>query len=174
MEKTFQINEYTHLNQSKIHSNGVFASKLIPKGTKIIEYIGELISKEEGTKRSTSSYDAHKKDSNKGGVYIFDIDEENDLDGDVENNYAKYINHSCDPNCEFDGEGKKIWVNAMRDIQEGEELSINYGFAWDEKDYHEHVCKCGSPKCVGYILDEDHWPTLKEHLEKKKNLTPTQ
>jgi uncharacterized protein len=163
-----QINDYVHLKESKIHNKGVFASKLIPKGTKIIEYIGELISKEEGTKRSTQTHDANKKDFCKGGVYIFDIDEENDLDGDVENNYAKYINHSCEPNCEFDGVGKKIWVNSIKDIEPNEEITINYGFAWDEKDYYEHVCKCGSTKCVGYILDEDEWPKLKEHLEKKK------
>ena len=168
MQKTIQINENTYLKESKIHNKGVFASKFIKKGTKLIEYTGELISKEEGTRRSTQSHSEHKKDTSKGGVYIFDIDEEHDLDGDVENNYAKYINHSCEPNCEFDGSGKKIWVNALRDILKDEELSINYGFAWDEKDYHEHVCKCGSVKCVGYILDEDAWPTLKAHLEKKK------
>jgi SET domain-containing protein len=164
-----KINEFIHLTQSKIHSNGVFASKFIPKGTKIIEYTGELISKEEGTKRSTISHNEHKKDSSKGGVYIFDIDEEHDLDGNTENNYAKYINHSCEPNCEFDGEGKKIWVNSIKDIQKNEELSINYGFVWDEKDYHDHPCLCGSKKCIGYILDEDDWPKLKKHLKKLKN-----
>lgn len=167
MQKT-QINEYTYLKESKIHNKGVFASKKILKGTKLIEYTGELISKEEGTKRSTLTHDAQKNDSSKGGVYIFDIDEENDLDGNVENNYAKYINHSCEPNCEFDGEGKKIWVNAIKEIKKDEELSINYGFVWDEKDYHEHVCKCGSKKCIGYILDEDDWPKLKEHLKGKQ------
>lgn len=168
MQKTVQINEYTYLKNSKIHSNGVFASKEIIKGTKIIEYTGELISKEEGTKRSDLSHHAHKKDSSKGAIYIFDIDEKNDLDGDVENNYAKYINHSCDPNCEFEQEGKKIWVNTIKDIKKDDELTLNYGFVWDEKDYHEHPCLCGSPKCIGYILDEDDWPKLKEHLRKNK------
>lgn len=168
MQKKFEINEFIFLEESKIHNKGVFASKLIPKGTKIIEYTGELISKEEGTKRSTQTHNEHKKNSSKGGVYIFDIDEEHDLDGDIENNYAKYINHSCEPNCEFEGEGKKVWVNAIRDINKGEELSINYGFSWDEKDYHEHPCLCGSKNCVGFILDEEHWPKLKEHLKKIK------
>lgn len=167
-----QINEYLYLKESKIHSKGVFASKNIPKGIKLIEYTGELITKEEGTKRSESTQNAHKKDSSKGGVYIFDIDEEHDLDGDVENNYAKYINHSCDPNCEFEGEGKKIWVNSIKKIKKDEELSINYGFNWDEKDFHEHPCRCGSKKCVGYILDKDHWPKLKEYLSKKNRINP--
>jgi len=161
-----EINEYLYLEESKIHSKGVFASKPIPKGIRLIEYTGRLISKEEGSRLSDFTHVENKKDSSKGGVYIFDIDKEHDLDGDTENNYAKYINHSCDPNCEFDGEGKKIWVNTIKKIKKDEELSINYGFAWDEKDFHEHECKCGSKKCVGYILDKDEWPKLKKHLKK--------
>ena len=171
MQKTFQINEYIYLKESTIHGKGVFASKLIPSGTKIIDYIGELISKEEGTKRKDECLNKHKNDFSKGGVYIFDIDEENDLDGDIESNYAKYINHSCDPNCEFDGEGKEIWVNAIKDIKPEEELIVNYAFEFDEKDYLDHPCRCGSERCVGYILDEDDWPKLKAHLEKKKEET---
>ena len=164
-----QINEFTFLGESHIHNKGVFASKEIPAGQKVLEYTGELISKEEGTKRENDSIKRAKKDPTVAGTYILEIDEVNDLDGDVEGNYAKYINHSCEPNCEFDIIGKKVWVNALRKINEGEELLLNHGFEWNPKEFHKHPCRCGSPKCVGYILDEDEWPKLKEHLDKVKS-----
>jgi uncharacterized protein len=166
--KIIEINEFTYLKKSKIHNNGVFALKFIPKGTRLMEYTGELVSKEEGTKRCDLSHAEHKKNPNKGAIYIFDIDEENDLDGDTPDNYAKFINHSCETNCEYEQEGKKIFVQSTKDINKDEELTINYGFTWGEEDYFEHPCKCGSKNCVGYILDEDDWPKLKEHLKKKK------
>ena len=63
------------------------------------------------------------------------------------------INHSCDPNCEVFGSGLKVWVYAMKNIKKGEELSYDYGFNFDE-DYKQYPCKCGSEKCVGYIVRE--------------------
>ena len=74
-------------------------------------------------------------------------------DGDFKFNTARLINHSCEPNCEVFGEGKKIWIYAMTNIKKGDELSYDYGFRYDD-DYKNYPCKCGTNKCVGYIVRE--------------------
>ena len=66
---------------------------------------------------------------------------------------ARLINHSCNPNCEVEGKGLKLWIVAIKDIKKGEELSYDYGFGYDE-DYKQFVCKCGAKNCVGYIVRE--------------------
>ena len=164
--KIHKINDYVYLSESKIHGKGIFALTKIPSNTKIIQYKGELISKKEGAKRQKMYEDLSKKDSSKGAVYIFDIDEEHDLDGTCETNYAKNINHSCEPNCKYEIKNKEVWISSIREIQKGEEICFNYGFEWDTKDFMEFPCKCGSKKCVGYILEKESWPKLKEHLTK--------
>ena len=164
--KTIKINEFTYLKKSKIHNNGIFALKPIPKETKIIEYTGELISTEEGTRRCELSQAKHKKNPKNGSIYVMTIDKKHDLDGDTPTNYAKYMNHSCETNCEYIQEGKRVFIQSTKNIKKDEELTLNYNFAWNEEDYFEHPCKCGSKNCIGYILDKDDWPKLKKHLEK--------
>ena len=96
--------------------------------------------------------------------------ETHDLDGDVDDNDPKYINHSCNPNCEVDIIDGKVWLDTIKDIKKGEELSFNYGFDIDKEnpyDFKKHPCRCGSQKCVRYILCEDEWPKAKELLEKE-------
>lgn len=161
-QKTIQLlsdNELIYVKNSDIHGKGIYAAKDIAKGTKIIEYTGEKISKEESDKRIELQEKISKQDSLKGAVYIFELNDEYDIDGDFEYNTARLINHSCRPNCEFEIADDHIWIMALKDIKEGEELSYNYGF--DLEDYKDHPCKCGSKNCVGYILDEDHWVKLK-------------
>ena len=68
-------------------------------------------------------------------------------------NTARLINHSCDPNCEVDGKGLKLWISSIKDIKKGEELSYDYGFGYDE-DYKQFPCKCKSKNCCGYIVRE--------------------
>ena len=86
-----------------------------------------------------------------------------DLDGDFKYNTARLINHSCNPNCEVDGKGLKLWIFSLRDIKKGEELSYDYGFSFDE-DYKQFPCKCGSKNCCGYIVREgSRW-----RIKKKK------
>ena len=97
-------------------------------------------------------------------VYVFELNKLYDIDGSVSHNHAKLINHSCNPNCEVEIINNEIWISAIKNIKKNTELSYNYGYSYDT-DYVDHVCKCGSSKCVGYILDEDHWPKLKN----KKN-----
>ena len=166
-----KINEYIIIKESKIHHKGVFALKDIPKGTKIIEYIGEIISKEEGTRREKLSDELSRTDHTKAGTYIFEIDEEHDLDGDITENHARYINHSCNPNCESDIIDKKIWVIVTRDIKEDEELSYDYGFAFDEESFN-YPCKCGAKNCVGYIVRQEDWLQLTEAIEKRQKIKP--
>lgn len=167
MEQILSL-EDIYVKQSDIHSNGVFASIDIKKGTKVIEYIGEKITKEESEKRSITSIEMAKGNPQLGAVYIFELDDEFDIDGDFDYNVARLINHSCSPNCEVDISEGHIWIVALKDIKKDEELTYNYGY--DFEDYKDHPCKCGSDNCVGYILDDDHWPKLKE-LEGQSNST---
>jgi len=166
LEPTYS--KYIIVKNSKVHGKGVFAKCFILKGTKIIEYIGEKITKEEGDKRSDEQLELSKSNPELGSVYIFELDDDWDIDGNFEYNTARLINHSCNPNCEFDIKDGHIWISAKRDIKEGEELNYNYGY--DFEDYENHPCKCGSENCVGYILDEDHWPKLKELLKNKNKI----
>ena len=85
------------------------------------------------------------------------------LDGGMESNIARLLNHSCDPNCEAIQSRGRIWMTAKRDIKMGEELTFNYGF--DLENWEEHVCLCGTERCVGYIVDEDMWPGLLEKMQ---------
>lgn len=172
--KIHKINDYIYLCESKIHNKGVFALKNISSGTKLLEYKGELISKKEGTRREEESIKLSKKNPSLGATYIMEIDEENDLDGDTENNYAKYINHSCEPNCEFEVEGKAVWIYSTKNIKKDEEICCDYGFDFDEKNPFLHECKCGSKNCVGYIVQEEQREKLKEHLKKNKLKTNKQ
>jgi SET domain-containing protein len=157
---------YIQVRQSHIHHKGVFASRDIPEGTKIIEYVGEKITKHESDIRAEKVLNQAKNDNNKGAVYIFTLNKRYDIDGNVSWNTAGIINHSCDPNCEAIDFRGHIWICAMRDIKAGEELTYNYGY--DFVDWWEHPCKCGSPRCVGYILAEEHWPKLKRALARRK------
>ncbi len=158
-------NRYIEVRESKIHNKGIFAAEDIPEGTKIIEYIGEKISKKEGDKRAKRTTLDSKKNPINGAVYIFELNKKYDIDGNVPQNDAKYINHSCNPNCKVKIIQGKIWIVAKRKISKGEELLYNYGY--DMEDYHEHECKCGSKNCVGYIVGENYKEELIEKLSEK-------
>ena len=94
--------------------------------------------------------------------YIFNLTKKWDLDGSVEWNPARLINHSCEPNCEAIQEGKRIYIQALRDIETDEEITFDYGF--DVESYKDHPCLCGSAKCVGYIVGKDYLEELAEKL----------
>tara|TARA_Y100001980_G_C14213122_1_gene72020 strand:+ start:55 stop:537 length:483 start_codon:yes stop_codon:yes gene_type:complete len=155
------------LKKSKIHAYGVFAEKRIPKGTKIIEYIGEKVSRKEGDKRSEKRLKKHLHSKTTGSVYIFELNKHYDIDGSPNYNKAKYINHSCNPNCEVEITKNRIWIKSIKNIREGDELSYDYGFEFDEDDYKDHKCKCGSKKCIGYIISSDDWPKFKKFKKSK-------
>ena len=133
---------------SPIHGIGGFAGATIRRGTRIIDYRGEKIDKKEALLRC-------------GGCnpYIFALDEEWDLDGNVEWNPARFLNHSCAPNCAAEMTAGRIWIVAKRDISPGEEITFNYGY--DLEDYKDYPCRCGSPLCVGYIVAEEFFDHLR-------------
>ena len=127
---------------SLIQGTGGFAARDFAAGERVIEYVGERISKEESLRRCEAE-----------NWCIFSLDEEWDLDGAVDWNPARFINHSCAPNCDAECDAGRIWIIARRDIALGEELSFNYGY--DLVDYREHPCGCGAVNCAGFIVAEE-------------------
>lgn len=151
------------VRNSKIHGRGVYATQNIPKGTKIIEYVGELIDKEESEKRAWAQH-GKAQQTGDAAVYIFTLSKRWDIDGDVPWNIARLINHSCEPNCEAWIEGHRIFIHSLADIKAGDELTFDYGF--DVDCYEDHPCLCGRPKCIGYIVSREQWGELKKRLAK--------
>ena len=130
------------LKNSPIHGLGGFAKTAIPQGTRVVEYVGERISKRESLLRCEQNNEC-----------IFALSDEQDLDGNVAWNPARLLNHSCAPNCDAELQDDRIWIIARRDIQPGEEITFNYGY--DLENYRDYPCRCGSPHCVGYIVAEE-------------------
>lgn len=157
------MNEFLELRASQIHGRGVFSRQDVVAGTRLIEYVGERITKEESTRRGLAQYDKAQKEGC-AAVYIFDLDEGHDLDGDIPDNDAKYINHSCAPNAEAINEDGRIWIFALRDLRLGDELTFDYGY--DVSHWKEHPCRCGAPDCVGYIVSRRQWPKLRRLIKR--------
>ena len=157
--------KYIEVRESEIHGTGVFARIKVSKGKKVIEYVGEKITKKESERRSIALIEKNQGSQTNGAVYIFEVNKRHDIDGNIPENTARFINHSCEPNCEPNVIKNRVWLISTRKIKEGEELSYNYGFDLDG--YEDHECKCGAKKCVGYITADDNWPKLKKRLDKK-------
>ncbi len=153
---------YCEVRGSEIHGRGVYATDWIAQGTKIIEYVGELIDKQESDRRGSLLQD-QSKETGGPAVYIFTLSRKYDIDGDVPWNTARLINHSCEPNCEAWIEGRKIFIHALTEIQAGDELTFDYGF--DVDCYEDHPCRCGKDACVGYIVSRSQWTELEARLK---------
>ncbi|MGF1484429.1 MAG: SET domain-containing protein [Opitutales bacterium] len=153
------------LRESGIHNRGLFATADIPKGTRVIEYIGEKITKKESERRALE-WEEQARESGEGLVYIFDLNKRYDLDGNVPDNIARFINHSCEENCEAINQRGKIYIYSRRDIAEGEELTFDYGY--DLATFMEHPCKCGTERCIGYIVRRDLRGKLKRILKNRR------
>lgn len=164
MEPT--TSEWIEVRNSEVHGTGIFAAKDIPKGTRIIEYVGEKMTKAQSDKIADRDFDANKADEKKGAVYLFELNKRYDIDGNVEYNTARFINHSCEPNCETTIERDHIYITSIKDIKKGDELSYDYGY--DIDDYEDHPCRCGAKNCFKYIIAEDLRPKLKKKIEKKR------
>lgn len=153
------MNKY-YKKKSGINNWGLFASKAIAKGDKVIEY--------KGKKYTHKQVDEDEKFDNSKAIYLFTLNKKYVLDGDTKTNTAKYINHTCDPNCEVDIVKGKIWISAIKDIKPGEELSYDYGFGYDEN-YKQFRCKCGSKICCGYIVrDDQRWRINRKFAKTKQ------
>ncbi|MCX6835441.1 MAG: SET domain-containing protein-lysine N-methyltransferase [candidate division Zixibacteria bacterium] len=143
-------NSHLKVRSSGIQGRGVFAARRIRKGQRIIEYTGEIIDNEEETRR----YDDEAM--SRHHTYLFKIDETTTIDATNRGNIARFINHSCDPNCEAVWEERRIFIEAARNIQSGVELTYDYAYE------HEgpltpalrqlYFCCCGAGNCRGTIL----------------------
>jgi SET domain-containing protein len=138
------------IQRSTIQGFGLFAADEFAAGQRIVEYVGELISKSESIRRCSE-----------GNHFIFYWNEDFDIDGSSESNLARFINHSCAPNCVVERVEGHLWVIAARPIASGEELTFNYGY--DLVDYREHPCSCGEPDCVGYILAQEFHESVRPY-----------
>lgn len=158
------------VRRSGVHGQGVFALVDIPKGERIIEYVGEIISWNEAQRRHPHDPD----DPNH--TFYFHIDEDRVIDALYGGNDSRWINHSCDPNCIADEDEGRIFIKSLRRIKAGEELNYDYGLVIDEPLTPELIadypCWCGSAECRGTLLSSD-LDTAEERGKKKKKKKKT-
>jgi uncharacterized protein len=121
----------------------------IPDKTRVVEYVGERITKAEAVRREAIRLIAQRK-GHEACVTIFQLNKRYDVDGRSVRNVARFINHSCAPNCRAETLQGRIWIIAKRDIARGEELTFDYGYGF--KEWSLHPCQCGARRCVGYIV----------------------
>ena len=138
------------IRSSPIQGLGAFATERIRRGTRLIEYAGERLTPKEA--------DARYPDDERGRrhTYLFAIDDDVVVDAAVNGNDARFINHSCDPNCDAVIDDGRIWIETIRDVEPGEELAYDYAYILEERHSpaakRRFPCNCGSPKCRGTIL----------------------
>ena len=156
------------VKKSKIHGTGVFATQDILKKTRIIEYIGKKVTKSQGDEISANRIKRFLNSKKTGSVYVFELNKKFDIDGSPLYNKARYINHSCSPNCEVEIIKGRIWISSIKKIKKEQELTYDYGYEFDE-DYKDHICKCDSVKCIGYIISKDDWPKYRKFIKKRKS-----
>jgi hypothetical protein len=142
---------YYIVRNSKIHGRGVFAKRQIRKGTRVIEYTGPIVSEKEADRIGIQNENGHSH------TMLFEIGKNKVINGN-EGGDARYVNHGCDPNCEAIQDGDQVFIEAIRTIRAGEELSYDYhlqveGKITDEVK-KEFACFCGSPKCRGTQIDD--------------------
>jgi uncharacterized protein len=135
---------------SSIQGLGVFARRRIRRGTRIIEYLGERISADEAERRYGNERELT------GHVLLFMVSKKVVIDGAVNGNEAKYINHSCEPNCLAFIQGGRVFIEALRTIYEDEELTYDYQLVREGEQDPErdarYSCLCGVPRCRGTMI----------------------
>ena len=141
--QTFEV------KKSRIEGKGCFATRKIRKGQRVGEYTGPRISADEA--------DAKYENMTAGRTYLFIVGKNTVIDATVEGGDARFINHSCEPNCNTELDGKRIFIYARRAIEPGEELHYDYRLQLDEGDdpleyAQEYACHCGMPKCRGTMM----------------------
>ena len=136
------------VRNSGIHGKGVFAATSIPKGARIVEY--------KGVRMSEDAADEKYGDDESPHTFLFLLDDKTVIDANRRGNSARWINHGCDPNCETNEENRRLFIDAIRDIRRGEELTYDYQLIIDERYTPElkrlYACDCGARKCRGTIL----------------------
>ena len=149
------------VRHSPIHGYGVFAARRIRKGTTVVEYLGDRVSHAQADARYED------KDPNDNHTFLFTVDAKTVIDGGVNGNEARYINHGCDPNCESATRNKRIFIDAIRTIQPGEELAYDYQIQRDSDDAPNvdevFACRCGAKNCRGSMLEAAKKPRKPVH-----------
>jgi SET domain-containing protein len=139
------------VRHSRIHGYGVFALRRIRKGTMVIEYLGDRVSHALANERY------EHKDPKDGHTFLFTVDAKTVIDAGVDGNEARFINHGCDPNCQTVNTNKRIFIEALRTIQPGEELAYDYQIQRDDDDAADvdvvFACRCGAKSCRGSMLE---------------------
>lgn len=143
------------IRASPIHGLGGFATVEIAPGRLVLEYMGERIDKAESRRRCAES-----------NQFIFYLDDYLDLDGNFPENPARFLNHSCAPNCEAQCIAGQIWIVAIKPIHVGDEITFNYGY--DLSGYVEHPCHCGASNCVAYIVAEEFFDDVRARTELRR------
>ena len=137
---------------SPLHGLGVFALERIERGTRVIEYLGERISHQEADRR----YEGKSADDNH--TFLFIADDTTVIDAGVAGNEARFVNHACQPNCESVIEQARVFIDAIRPIAPGEELTYDYQIQREADDPPDidsiFACHCGLPGCRGTMM----WP----------------
>ena len=140
------------VRNSPIHGRGVFALTPISKGTRIVEYKGELITDDEADRRYAHLHEHSPH------TMLFSLENKLVIDATRRGNSGRWINHSCAPNCQVEEEGTKIFIDACRDIRPGEELTYDYNLQLGEPHtraaQRAHPCFCGTRRCRGTMLGE--------------------
>jgi uncharacterized protein len=153
VEPDLRSSELIEVRRSDVHGLGVFATQRIPKGSRIIEYMGERVSHAEADRRY------EEKDANDSHTFLFIVDSKAVIDAGVDGNDARFFNHSCDPNCESTVEKRRVYIESIRDIEPGEELTYDYQIQREDDDPENidevFACRCGFIRCRGTML----WPT---------------
>ena len=167
MKKSASRQPLFEVRHSPVHGYGVFALRKIRKGTTITEYLGERVSHDEADSRYEN------KEPNDNHTFLFTVDSKTVIDGGVGGNDARYINHGCDPNCESTTLKKRIYVEAVRTIQPGEELAYDYQIERDPDDPPNvdeiFACRCGAAKCRGSMLVARKEPRKKKTAKASKS-----
>ncbi len=157
---------YHIVRNSKIHGKGVFAKRPIRKGVKVIEYTGDIISVKEADKIGVQ-----QDDQGHSHTMLFTVDEKRVINGNTGGD-AKFINHGCDPNCEAVQYGDKVFIESLRAIPQGQELTYDYHLVVDGKITEdvkkEYACFCGSPVCRGTQIDAKIVAKSEKKQAKKK------
>jgi SET domain-containing protein len=152
------------VRHSPVHGNGVFALRRIRKGTTVIEYLGDRITHEEADERYGD------KDAKDNHTFLFTVDSKTVIDAGRNGNEARFINHGCDPNCESGIMTKRVFIDAIRTIQPGEELVYDYQITRDPDDPDDvdeiFACRCGAPGCRGSMLEPKKPPRKKTRPRK--------
>ena len=138
------------IRESPIHGTGAFASRRIPAGTRLVEYRGERLTPSEADARYP------EVPGERHHTYLFAIDDDVVIDATVNGNEARFINHSCGPNCDAVIDDDRIWIETIREIEPGEELAYDYAYVLEERHTpaakRRYPCNCGAPVCRGTIL----------------------